>query len=208
MKKLLPIVLALMILLTACGASSSNSFNNYLDESDTYSNRLLPSGATIKSFDLQRDDDQYYTVLSFTPYFDDSNIYAWAALAPKVQKEDMEYIAEMVIDYATSKEWDNDYYLYITSGTGSVSFVYDYEAGTLFYPPNIGILRFMYKEFDTMDAKELLEKEHGEDFLVKYNMAEIKHKKLELVTSTPSCTVGINDGKFSHSGLAESKIYQ
>lgn len=208
MKKLLPLALALILLLSACGTNASDSFNNYLDKSDTYSNRELPSGATIKFCKLQHSGNKFYTVLDFTPYFDDTNTYAWAALTPKEQKEDMKYMADMVMNYAIINKWDNDYYLFIAFEAPYASFVYDYETDTLHYPNNIGVYRLMYKEFSTMDAQELLGNELGEAFLVKYGLAEIKHKKVELFNShTDPIFVRISNGSFVQSGMEFAKSY-
>jgi len=207
MKKLIPIILTMLILLTACEANISDSFDNYLEKSDTYSNKALPSGAMLTNCNLNQDSNKYYTVLNFNVEFSDGDSYAWATLPQKEQKEDMKFIADMVMDYANSRDWDNDYYLYVAFETAYVSFVYDYETDTLYYPNNIGVYRLMYKDFNTIDPQELLNKENGEEFLIEHSLAKIKHKKIELYAPRATYMVYINNSRFDQTGFENSKTY-
>jgi len=192
--------------MTACDFTNDQyEFESYIADDEEYSVMTLPSGQSFVSADLDRDKDKYYTILQIN--VPDESV-PWGLLSEDEQKNDLQYAAKILIDYAKSASWDNNYYLYVKIHNAGLDFVYDYETDTLYYSKRLGQIKLMYEDFGTADPKELIGNLDGEKFLVANQMAETKHEVTEINYSTfLSYNVFINDGCFVDYGLEYSTAY-
>lgn len=190
----------------AGGVDNSAEFQAFLDQRIGPGNLVLPSGeeTTGSYLRLERESRDYAprVVLSWLTWMQNPQ---YAADSAQV-RQDFRYLGDLVVTYADSSGWRNDYYLYVTgSHAPSWGFTYDYETGELYAPQNYSLLKRLVREFGTLDFEAITSTEAGRDLLIKHGMAEVRHGKLEhtidwLVAFTAEKSVHISDGEFhSHS---------
>lgn len=111
-------------------------------------------------------------------------------------------VGDLLVDFAKSQEWDNDYYLYIDlERVPENDYVYDYEENVLYKPNNEELYINMYEKFQTFDKDELTKSQEGIDFLINNKMATYKHNELDIDYTPIGFSVYIdNNGKFNSYG--------
>lgn len=109
--------------------------------------------------------------------------YQWMNLTPDEKKADLKECGEMVIEYANSQNWDNDYYLYITTSglyAPDCDVVYDYENNWLYVPEVEETYIEMYNQFDTLSESTISETQAGRTFLIENGLAHEQHGEIEI----------------------------
>lgn len=193
----LTVCLVSQLFFNLVGRNNIDGFEKYLEKSNI---EFLPSGAMYLSPKLERDDDLYYAVASFTPYFE-KDFYGWANLDRDAQIKDMKFFMDSVIKYAKSEEWGYNYYLYVTANVGgSINFVYNCKTRTFYYPEDLNLYKKMYSKFNTMSPSDLIGNKAGEQFLINNEMCKKENGKIEITYLPMSYTVYVYKGKFTEFG--------
>lgn len=205
MKKLIISILTICIILCGCG---SNNTNNTLTDKfkefhlDSESSVFYTSrGTEFVIGDFCKENTTYEPNVVLSLYLGNtdlhSKVYNWCTMSIEERKADLKECSEMVIEYAKSENWDNDYYLYINiyRPYNGQDIVYNYEEDFLYLPDTENIFLAMYEQFGTMSADDLEEMNGGIDFLINNNLAYLKHNEIEYKTPSPS-GVDIYEGEF------------
>lgn len=138
----------------------------------------------------------------------ENTTYQWLQHSHDERKTELRQCANLVIDFAKSEGWKNDYYLYveITNIYDSCSIVYDYERDSIYIPNCEEVFIDMYKDFGTFSKKDLSETPTGKNFLIEKGLATIKHNEIEY-NNIFSYTVFITNGEFRSYGNDDSAVY-
>ena len=138
----------------------------------------------------------------------ESKTYKWLQLSPEDRKTELKECGDMVLEYAQDKNWSNDFYLYINASNiyDGCSIVYDYEKDEIWIPDCENTFLEMYQKFGTFYKRELEENQEGIDFLIKNDLAYMKHNQVEYGNNL-SYTVYVSDGKFNSYGKENSVKY-
>lgn len=172
----------------------TDGFLKFLDRSDTYQDRILPSGLDFHCFLLQRDADKSNVLAVISEY----TYSGWAELTPKQQAEDTNYVAEAVMSYARSKNWDNEYNVYIKFLTEGPHFIYDYQTKELHCSPYMDIYIDMQEKFNTMCPQKLIGNPEGEEYLLSNGLAKMENNELKITFHDNSINAFIDEkGVFS-----------
>lgn len=204
-KKILFIALAtvLCISFTSCGNEKTEPVDEFLEYHFGSDNRVFTtSRGTEYVIDyMEKEENAYEPNVVYALYLGNTEptqkIYDWCTMSIEERKADLRECANMVIDYAKSEGWSNNYYLYININQiyNGQDLVYNYEEDSLYIPDTESIFLAMYEQFGTMYDKDLEELDGGIDFLINNNLAYIKHSEIEYKTPNPS-GVEIYEGEF------------
>lgn len=225
LKKFAP-VFALIIALTMCFAiagcnkeeekTMQEYFAEYLGLDSQYGEIELPSCVKPRISHFEKENGYAPRVwLCLTALeMDDSDLYAWLKTSVDEKKSDLKGIGDKVVAYANSKNWNNNYYLYISFryGTDDVETIYDYEKEKLYVPNCDHYYLEMYEKFGTCSDYAIKDMTGGADWLVSKGLGEYKHGKFELFYSfdnSPlvSMRVWCYDGKFTIRDASKSTMF-
>lgn len=139
----------------------------------------------------------------------ESIFYQWLQLSPTERKAELRECADLVIQYAQNKKWENNYYLYVELITtyNFSSIVYNYETDEIWIPKFESDFIEMYEKFNTFTKNNLETTQEGIDFLLEKNWAHIKHNQVEYYPMTAYTVYIDEDGKFSAYGQENSIKY-
>ena len=203
-------ILALLIVaatssLFGCGQDALNKgtlTQNYIDYSNSGEKVFYTSAGTEYVIDtLEKEATEFEPNVVYSLYIGntapDQKVYNWCTMPIEERKADLKECGDMVVEFAKSEEWDNDYCLYININQiyNGQDLVYNYETDSLYVPTTESIFMEMYEQFGTMHTKDLEEIDGGIDFLVNNNLAYLKHDEIEYKTPSPS-GVRIYEGEF------------
>lgn len=192
----------------------TDSFLEYtLGKTDGKSNRVFATsnGTEMVVSELKKEDANFPKVVL---YVDIGNtdfkekLYQWLTSPISKRMDDYRECAEMVIKYAKSENWDNNYYLYICTRNiyGDCDVIYDYEKDLIYIPNSENVYKEMYEKFGTFNVKNVAEADNGSNFIIDNNLGYWQHNELETNDAT-SYTIFLNDGKFSEYEKDKSTAY-
>lgn len=186
------IVLAFLVLsLILCGCTSTTNgdlkeaFGEHFPEQIT-DDHFLSEGNIhlyVRSLLKERTSSNPRVVLSLSPHEDDSQkIYDWLTRPISERKQELRSCADMVIEFAKSQGWSNDYYLYVVVSSvyhieGAI--VYDYEKDEIWIPNCEDIFLSMYEQFHTFSKWDIAETEEGREFISRSGLGFTKHNEIE-----------------------------
>ncbi len=213
LKKLSPLF-ALIMALTMCFAIAGcnkekettiqEDFAAYLGLDSQYGEIELQSGIKPHVSRLEKEDGYGSRVwLCLTSVvMEDSDLYSWIASSVDEKKSDLKGVGDKVVAFANSKNWNNNYYLYISFqyGTDEVETIYDYEKEKLYVPNCDHYYLKMYEKFGSCNDYAIKDMTGGADWLVSQGLGEYKHGKFELFYSNSplvSMRVWCYDGDFT-----------
>lgn len=192
----------------------TDSFLEYtLGKTDGKFNRVFATsnGTEMVVSELKKEDANFPKVVL---YVDIGNtdfkekLYQWLTSPISKRMDDYRECAEMVIKYAKSENWDNNYYLYICTRNiyGDCDVIYDYEKDLIYIPNSENVYKEMYEKFGTFNVKNVAEADGGTDFIIDNNLGYWKHNELETKDAT-SYSIFLHDGKFSEYEKDKSTAY-
>lgn len=218
-KRLFLIVICLTALTNLCACNSSNKdlksdfLGYYSDEFEKYIFHT-PNGTEMYVVNLEKESvkDNPKVILNLIVGLTDDELkYQWLQKTPDERNAELKYCANLVIEYAKSSGWKNDYYLYIvvdeTNETYGYDTVYDYERDTIYIPNTENIIIQMYEQFGTLGRSKISETQDGVDFLLDNGFVTLKHNEIEIQYHSRGYTVYILDGVFKDSSKKDSTAY-
>ena len=206
-----------VILISGCSSNSDDYKTSFLSyyESDFEKYTFYTSdGTEMWVLDFEKEDVSHNArvVLSLVVGISDDELkYQWFLKTPDKRKAILRECSELVIDYAKTNNWNNDYYLYIsvdqTNESSSCYSIYDYEKDEVWIPDTENVYTDMYQKFETFSQSKIADMDGGADFLVENGFATLKHGELETNHATNSYKVSILDGAFKEYGKEKSSCY-
>ncbi len=208
MKKFIITFLIICTVLCGCGNTNSSS-DTLVDKMLAYNSidsRVFTTtkGTEMYASSLEIENTDYSPRVVLTLNIGNTYIYEkaynWCQMSIEERKADLKECGDMVVSYAKSEDWDNDYYLYVNvdSVYDGLSVVYDYEEDWLYVPDSEIIYMNMYEQFNTLNKWDLEDSQEGIDFLINNDLAYLKHNEVEYKHNILS-GVYIHDGEFSKS---------
>jgi hypothetical protein len=193
------------LVLAGCNYSysppTSVQFDRFFEaayESDTLS---LPSGENVSSanLSLQKESNERHPRVVLAWFYEGPVEYF---LSLSKSEQDLRFLSEIVIQFADSVAWNNDYYLYVQMwhSESSLRIVFDYEKDTFYFPNNLPLLRQTISLFHTINPMEILEMNGGERFLNQAGVVSVRHKKSEIDTTAWKSKFGADKAVFVHDG--------
>lgn len=215
----LAIILASLLcsMLVACGDEEKTiqeDFAEYLGLDSQYGEIELKSGIKthISRFEKENGYAPKVWLCLTSVVMEDSDLYSWIASSVDEKKSDLKGVGDKVVAFANSKNWDNNYYLYISFNYDiEVETIYDYEKEKLYVPNCDHYYLEMYEKFGSCSDFAIKDMTGGADWLVSKGLGEYKHGKFELFYSSNSPLVSMyiwcNDGKFTIRNTEKSKAF-
>ncbi len=202
MKKILCVLLAILLIpatlaFVGCGEKTlQEKFAKYYGSNDEFLEINL-GGVNANLFSFEKSTDYPSNVLvELIPT--DENLCKWVDLSISQKKQGLKRVGDMVIAFAKSESWNNNYNIYITfEYDSSVQTIYHYETDTLYVPNCEDIFIEMKEKFGTCRAYEVEKKNGGVDWLVSKGLGEIKHGEYDsFYNALESMTITCYDGEF------------
>lgn len=223
LKKFIP-VFALIMALTVClsfvGCNKEEEktiqedFAEYLGLDSQYGEIELKSGIKthISRFEKENGYAPKVWLCLTSVVMEDSDLYSWIASSVDEKKSDLKGVGDKVVAFANSKNWDNNYYLYISFNYDiEVETIYDYEKEKLYVPNCDHYYLEMYEKFGTCSDYRIKDMTGGADWLASKGLGEYKHGKFELFYSSNSPLVSMhiwyNDGTFTIRDTSKSTMF-
>lgn len=209
---LLCTILFLGIVLSSCSTNSdeklTEEFHEHLKSYYTFSGTSVFSSDHLSLYDPYIEIEEveygtYHVIASMGSRINPANQVLEISL--EELKKEMQYFADVTIDFAKAKQMDNDYYLYVDFPTleFGLQFVYDYEEDVLYIPQKYDLYYQMYSKFQTLEQNEIANTEAGIEWLVLNGFGEIKHKEYESILDLEYPSVFLNDnGEFKSYNLS------
>lgn len=200
------LLLSLCVGLVGCGKEEKTmqeEFAEYLGLDSQYGGIQLQSGITPHIFFFEKENGYAPRVWLCLDAgsVDDGKLYSWLTSSVDKKKSDLKGVGDKVVAFANSKNWNNNYYLYISlSYDSEVETIYDYEKEKLYVPNCDHYYLEMYEKFGSCNDYTIKDMTGGADWLVSKGLGEYKHDKFELFYSNSplvSMTIWCKDGKFS-----------
>lgn len=218
-KKILLIIFCFAILTILCSCNSSNRdlhsdfLNYYSDKFEKYIFHT-PNGTEMYVLNLEKENIEHNpkVILHLSIGLTDDELkYQWLQKTPDKRKTELQYCANLVIDYAKNSGWKNDYYLYVVADETNEGYgydmVYDYEQDKIYIPNSESIIIQMYEQFGTFDKSKILDIKDGKNFLLQNGFVTLKHNEIETQYTSRGYTVYILDGEFKESFKKDSTVY-
>lgn len=196
-------------MLTGCGDSNeklSKEFvehlKGYYDVVDDNTKRDITFKSNKLEFfgcRLEVEEKEYgkYHIVAVMGNYMNPRDQVWKLSLEELRNE-LHFFAEAFIDFAKSKNMDNEYYLYVrTFDSLQTGFVYDYEKDLLYLPEKYDLYCEMFEKFGTAYEYEVCKTEDGVQWLVDNDFGEVKHHEYESKREHPKPVVYIDeDGNF------------
>ena len=229
MKKFLTVFCMIFVLL--CGITLggctddkeltlTEDFAQYYEESNVSDSKYLhlktSSGATLWNISFNKEENSAPKVIVDWEFdfsdktTKDKDKYKFITQKPQAIKNEMKAIGDKVVQFAKARQWNNNYYLYITISIESFEFdfVYDYEKDKLYSPKQLPIVIEMYEKFSTFYQKDIANMQGGVDWLVANGLGEMKHGEYNSkLYGLQSYSVWISQGKFVSTATKLSNEY-
>lgn len=209
---------ALCFAFIGCGEeekTNQEEFAEYLGLSSQYGEIELKSGVKTHLYSLEKENGYQYRVwvgITNVANNNDKALYDWLKSSVSNKKTDLKEVGDKVVSFAKDKNWNNNYYLYVTFEYDlNVQTVYDYETDKIYIPTCDKYFIEMYDNFKSCNDYAIKDMQGGADWLVSKGLGEYKHGEFELFYSSKSplvsMTIWCKDGKFRINDTNKSTAY-